>query len=289
MTTQSQAPQKTTQTEREVFDFETLEVGTDLGSVEFLLTEQEFAHHRQAVEYADAIWVTNELKPVAILARRRWRYRPGQRHINARHNAEYFNPPRPGKKLIFSGKVIDKYVKRDKPYVVFEVEVKDEDGLLIERYQRTRMVSAPKLGEKWWGHANRDTPIGFAVPPVSKNITFEKMKFFEAIIPDKDASTHDSEDVAREEGLGSPIASAHHTISYTHEMLNKFLGPEWTRGGKLDLKFLRPVVPGDTLTIKGVVRDKREENGKVRLILEVWGENQKGEKTAAGEASGLVE
>ncbi|MBI3980296.1 MAG: hypothetical protein HY331_19145, partial [Chloroflexi bacterium] len=281
-----------------------------------LLTEKELEHHRQAVEYPEAFWVTNELKPVAILVRRRYRYRPGQRHINARHNAEYFNPPRPGKRLIISGRVADKYVKRDKPYVVFEVEVTDEDGLLVERYRRTRMVAAAKLGEKWWGRAdrvpptglavppartvvtsgeqwsgpaNRDTPAGSAGPPVSKELTFDKMRFFEAILPDRPSNHSTSEDVAGEEGLGSPIASAHHTISYTHEMLNKLLGPSWVRGGSLDLKFLRPVVPGDTLTIKGLVKDKRAEDDKVRLFIDVWAENQKGEKTAVGEASGLVE
>ncbi|MBI3976620.1 MAG: hypothetical protein HY331_00400, partial [Chloroflexi bacterium] len=93
MNTQTPPVQASKQDELPWFDFETIAVGTDLGSVELLLTEQEFEHHRRAVEDPEAFWVTNELKPIGILTRSRWRNRPGQGQVNARHNAEYFNPP----------------------------------------------------------------------------------------------------------------------------------------------------------------------------------------------------
>ncbi len=270
------------------FKFDEVEVGTDLGTMEYPISEDDFDYHRKAVEWEDAFMVTNELKPVAILTRERYDYVPGERHINARHQAEYFNRPLPGKKLLISVKIVDKYIKRDKPYVVFETDVWDEDGRHIERYRRYRMTEAPKLGRKWWGKATKDTEIGTPLPAVSKTITLEKMRVFESIAPGKGPNTHTSEQVAAEESLASPIASAHHQICYVHEMLTKFLGPDWIRGGKLDLKFLRPVVPGDTVTAKGTTTEKVQEDGRPRLVMEVWCENQKGEKTSTGTASGFI-
>jgi hypothetical protein len=37
-----------------------------------------------------------------------------------------------------------------------------------------------------------------------------------------------------------------------------------------------------------VVRDRREEDGGTRVVVEVWCVNQDGEQTAVGTASGLV-
>jgi acyl dehydratase len=273
---------------RKPFKWEEIEPPIDLGTLEYLITEENLEYHRKAVEWPEAFQVTNEMKPVAMVMSARYYSEPGERHINVRHNIEYFNPMVPGKKILISVKLVDKYIKRDKPYIVLETDVWDEDGRHIEKYTRTRMTEAPKLGQKWWGKASKDTAIGTEVPPVSKYVTFDKMKFFEGLLPGKDASTHDSEEVAAQEGLGSPIASAHHQISYTNEMLAKFFGPGWAKGGKLDLKFIRPVVHGDTVTAKGIVREKTEEEGRIRLGLEVWCENQKGEKTSVGTASGFV-
>ena len=42
------------------------------------------------------------------------------------------------------------------------------------------------------------------------------------------------------------------------------------------------------VTVHGEVKEKRPEQGATRVVVDVWCENQPGEKTAAGTASGLV-
>lgn len=59
-------------------------------------------------------------------------------------------------------------------------------------------------------------------------------------------------------------------------------------GGTLSTIFLRIVEVDDEIIVRGVVRDKVEEAGGIRLMLEVWCENQRGEKVVVGKASGLV-
>jgi hypothetical protein len=39
--------------------------------------------------------------------------------------------------------------------------------------------------------------------------------------------------------------------------------------------------------VRGVVKDKRREDGATRVSVDVWCENQHGEKTAVGTATGL--
>jgi acyl dehydratase len=56
----------------------------------------------------------------------------------------------------------------------------------------------------------------------------------------------------------------------------------------MSMTFIKPVLAGDRLTVHGVVTDKRPEHGRTRVVVEVWCENQDGDKTAVGTASGLV-
>ena len=63
----------------------------------------------------------------------------------------------------------------------------------------------------------------------------------------------------------------------------------WIQGGRLDVSLVKPIFPGDTITVRGVVRDKVREGKFTRIMLDVWLENQNGEKATVGTASGLVE
>jgi acyl dehydratase len=54
------------------------------------------------------------------------------------------------------------------------------------------------------------------------------------------------------------------------------------------MAFIKPVYAGDRLTVHGVIKDKQRETGGTRVTVEVWVENQHGEKTAVGQATGLL-
>ena len=76
--------------------------------------------------------------------------------------------------------------------------------------------------------------------------------------------------------------------SHVHELMKKFAGPNWVQGGSISLRFIRPVVSGDVITYKGKVIDKQNENGGTRVVVEVVGENQRGEAAVVGKASALA-
>ena len=55
----------------------------------------------------------------------------------------------------------------------------------------------------------------------------------------------------------------------------------------MSVSFIKPVVVGDTLTVRGRVKSRETEGDDVRVTVEVWCENQDGVKTMVGTASGL--
>ena len=57
----------------------------------------------------------------------------------------------------------------------------------------------------------------------------------------------------------------------------------------MDVSFIGGgVVDGKTVTVKGIIKDKQMENSRIRLVLDVWMENEEGQKIIVGSASGFV-
>ena len=72
-------------------------------------------------------------------------------------------------------------------------------------------------------------------------------------------------------------------------MLRRHFGGEvFNRTGMVDLRFLRPVRPGDTITFTGKITDiAREVNGS-RVSVEIKAENQRGDTTGVGQGSAVI-
>jgi hypothetical protein len=133
--------------------WESIPVGDDLGTMDYVLTEQMLNDYRRVVGNPTAAYPTVAARHPANLFYRK--YEKQMRVPNAGHDSEYFNPPIPGKRIFVSAQVVDKYVRRGKPYLIIEAIAKDEDGRLIEISRlvgMARQVGLPAHGEvarKW--------------------------------------------------------------------------------------------------------------------------------------------
>lgn len=58
-------------------------------------------------------------------------------NVHTRHETQFLNPARIGKKIKVSGTLVDKYLKRGREYLVMECRSVDEDGVEICRDRRT--------------------------------------------------------------------------------------------------------------------------------------------------------
>jgi acyl dehydratase len=89
---------------------------------------------------------------------------------------------------------------------------------------------------------------------------------------------HWDPETAEQMGLGGVIAHGMLSMGFLGEYVASVAGPENVR--RLKVRFGAMVRPGDEITCRGAVR---EVDGS-RATLEVWAENQAGEKVTTGEA-----
>ena len=128
------------------------------------------------------------------------------------------------------------------------------------------------------------------IPVLTKTITQVKINQFESCgILDRD-NIHNNPELAKQRlGTTYPIASGRMSVAFAAESLRKFFGPEaFNHTGTVNLKFLRPVKEGDTLTVGGTVNSREKVENGTKVIVDLFCENQNGDKTAVGQGSAIV-
>ena len=128
------------------------------------------------------------------------------------------------------------------------------------------------------------------IPVLTKTITQVKINQFESCgIRDRE-NIHNSPELAKQRlGTTFPIASGRMSVAFASESLRKFFGAEvFNHTGTVNLKFLRPVKEGDTLTIQGTVNSRQAVDNGTLVTVDISCENQNGDKTAVGQGSAIV-
>jgi acyl dehydratase len=126
--------------------------------------------------------------------------------------------------------------------------------------------------------------VGAELPPLVKTIAQRQIDCYSGVRPH---SIHTDPEWARQKGFRAPLAQGMMSTAYVSELMVKFVGPGFVRGGRMSVSFVKPVIVGDTLTLRGRVKSREPEGGRTRVTVEVWCENQDGVKTLVGTASGL--
>ena len=129
------------------FDYDKLLIGEELGSYEYVLTQNMLDNFRAAVGDPEASFPTLAVKHDATAFAMVYEDNTGG--VNAGNEVEFFNPPIPGKTIHVTGRVADKYLRRDKPYMVIEATAVDEDGRLLEKLRTYQMKKPDEVGKKW--------------------------------------------------------------------------------------------------------------------------------------------
>ena len=127
--------------------------------------------------------------------------------------------------------------------------------------------------------------IGRALPTLVKEVGQRRIDAYSIV---RARSIHTDEAWARAKGFRAPLAQGMMSTAYVSEMMTRFLGAGFVKGGTVSMNFIQPVFAGDRLTVHGVVKEKHAEGDATRVVVEVWCENQEGDMTAVGTASGLI-
>ena len=127
--------------------------------------------------------------------------------------------------------------------------------------------------------------VGVVMPVITRHVTQEKINLFEACSVAERTNVHNNPEMAaRRFGTSQPIASGRMSITYASEALRRFLGPDvFHKTGKVNLKFLRPVKEGDTISVKGEVTEINDDADGKQIVVEIRCQNQNGDLTAVGQ------
>jgi acyl dehydratase len=91
---------------------------------------------------------------------------------------------------------------------------------------------------------------------------------------------HTDDEAARKAGFHAPIAGGEQTYAVMANFILDSFGAGFLRGGRFEAALVKPVFYGDALTMHARIIDGEGPH----LQLEVWTENQRGERVLIGAA-----
>jgi acyl dehydratase len=128
------------------------------------------------------------------------------------------------------------------------------------------------------------------LPRLTKSVTQTSINQFESCGILERENIHNNLELAQSRlGTTYAIASGRMSVAFASESLRKYFGAEvFNHTGVVNLKFLRPVKDGDTITITGSIIQREPVESGTRVTAEVQCHNQNGDATAVGQGTAIV-
>ncbi|MFQ5472405.1 MAG: MaoC family dehydratase N-terminal domain-containing protein [Dehalococcoidia bacterium] len=216
-------------------------------------------------------------------------------NLHARQEWQFFAPIMVGEKVTTNSVVVDRYEKRDREYVVNEVNQFAEDGrpvlrgrthqsFLIDKGRRDTVVdkSREKRSDRRFDVGDGEVIEELAGP--KKEITLEMCQEFSG--PAK--NYHNDVEAARALGFPDIVVQGMMPLCFVADMLAERFGSGLYVGGRMDIKLVNVLWQGETVRARGVVQELLNEGEAQRAQLQVWCEKDDGTKVVVGSASALV-
>jgi len=119
-----------------------------------------------------------------------------------------------------------------------------------------------------------EVSVGDEIPPLSVELNQMMLWMYAGASGDFNP-IHVDKEFATQVGLGGTIAHGLSSMGRLGHCLNDWLGDPGALK-RFKVRFSAPAKPGDTITFWGKVVDKKEEDGKRLVFLEVGARNQDG-------------
>jgi acyl dehydratase len=123
--------------------------------------------------------------------------------------------------------------------------------------------------------------VGAEIPSLVKHPTTQQLVMWAGASGDYNPIHYDK-DFAIIRGLPGVVVHGQLSAAFICQMLSDWYGPKGSLK-KLNVSYKGLNFPGDTLTCRVVVKEKSTAGDNL-VTLDVWVENQRGEKTVAGTA-----
>lgn len=129
----------------------------------------------------------------------------------------------------------------------------------------------------------REIAMGQELIPVVKHISLAKVQAF-AVMSQGAGPIHVDQEYCALTPFKKPLVPGFMIAAYVGEMLENNFGWDWFNSGELELSFVKPAVPGDSLLVQGKITHVQAR----QIICELFVLNQKNDKVAKGTAQLLL-
>ena len=215
-------------------------------------------------------------------------------NLHARQEWDLFKPMIVGDIVNTRSVVIDRYLKRDREYVVNEVICFGADGAMLNRgrthqsfLRETNNASVvvdkdrEKRPDRRFAAEEAEALEEIAGP--RKEITLEMCQKFSG--PRK--NYHNDAEEARKLGFPDIVVQGMMPLCFVSEMMTQRFGRGWLAGGRMNVNLVNVLWKEDRVTCRGRVVAISPEGGYQRCQLQVWCEKEDGTKVVIGTASAL--
>ncbi len=217
-------------------------------------------------------------------------------NLHAKQEWELYQPVAVGERVATRSTIVDRYVKRDREYVVNEVACFGQDGRMLNRGRTHQSflldssgggVVVDKEREK---RSDRRFEVGADViveelPELVKQVSLEMCQKFSG--PAK--NYHNDIEEARKLGFPDIVVQGMMSLCFLSEMMTGRYGAGWYVGGRMNVNLVNVLWQSEQVSCRGAVREVTPEGSRRRAHLQVWCEKADGTKTVVGTASALMD
>jgi len=141
------------------------------------------------------------------------------------------------------------------------------------------MISTNNGAPNAHGLISRDTPVGFELIGVRKKAAIQLMgsRLWGRFNPN-----HWDPVYAAETGLKAPIQTGEMSSAYLTEMCVNYFGCNFFTHARVVCKYVASTQANEVITTHGVVREKTPKGHGFRFKVDIWADNEQGEKKTVG-------
>ena len=255
--------------------YETVNIGEQLGHLEYRVTEEMLHKYCSTVGYWQSGYVNLAIREFHQVLSNKYG------HINltsCSRNDYYYRPPLINRRVQVSGWIRDKYTSEGIEYLVVSTLAIDDIGTEILKTQETFSVGINP--PPYQSISDVESQPLQLLPALEKRVDKHTWNLFKHF--NREFEIGDSVSMTEQE-TGSLLA-----FVYAHELLTETYGMNFLKGGLLNVMFCNSLSPDQTCTISAQVNKISEVSERTRTDLNILVRRQDNILAASGKATILI-
>ena len=255
--------------------YETVNIGEQLGHLEYRVTEEMLHKYCSTVGYWQSGYVNLAIREFHQVLSNKY----GQINLTScSRNDYYYRPPLINRRVQVSGWIRDKYTSEGIEYLVVSTLAIDDIGTEILKTQETFSVGINP--PPYQSISDVESHPLQLLPALEKRVDKHTWNLFKHF--NKEFEIGDSVSMTEQE-TGSLLA-----FVYAHELLTETYGMNFLKGGLLNVMFCNSLSPDQTCTISAQVNKISEVSERTRTDLNILVRRQDNILAASGKATILI-